>query len=122
MKRIDAFLNADELDDHAVKKEKKETTFDNLGNKNKVNAVEVVNAHFAWEKETDPFLRDMNLQVKEGELVAVVGAVGAGKSSFISSLLGEMETVSGSVITRGKVAYVPQQAWIQNATVQVRAR
>lgn len=35
--------------------------------------------------------------VKPGQLVAVVGQVGAGKSSLISSLLGNMEKVEGSV-------------------------
>ena len=33
----------------------------------------------------------------QGQLVAVVGQVGAGKSSLISALLGEMERVEGSV-------------------------
>ena len=39
----------------------------------------------------------INLHIKPGELVAVVGHVGAGKSSLISALLGEMEKMSGHV-------------------------
>ena len=39
----------------------------------------------------------MNLTVKPGQLVAVVGQVGAGKSSLIQSLLGEMEKHGGHV-------------------------
>jgi hypothetical protein len=35
---------------------------------------------------------------------------GSGKSSLISALLGEMKTLSGVANTRGKIAYVPQQA------------
>ena len=58
------------------------------------------------------------MHVKEGQLVAVVGSVGSGKSSLISALLGEMKTLSGVVNTRGKIAYVPQQAWLQNATLK----
>ena len=58
------------------------------------------------------------MKVKEGELVAVVGTVGSGKSSLVSALLGEMKTVSGLVNTKGKIAYVPQQAWLQNASLQ----
>lgn len=34
--------------------------------------------------------------VKPGELVAVVGRVGAGKSSLLQAILGNMETVSGT--------------------------
>lgn len=50
--------------------------------------------------------------------MAVVGTVGSGKSSLISAFLGEMEKVSGRVNTVGQIAYVPQQSWIQNATLQ----
>ena len=39
----------------------------------------------------------MNLRVKPGQLVAVVGQVGAGKSSLIQALLGEMEKHGGNV-------------------------
>ena len=39
----------------------------------------------------------INLNIKPGQLVAVVGHVGAGKSSLISALLGEMEKMTGCV-------------------------
>ena len=39
----------------------------------------------------------INLHIKPGQLVAVVGHVGAGKSSLISALLGEMEKMTGRV-------------------------
>lgn len=58
------------------------------------------------------------MHVNKGKLVAVVGSVGAGKSSIISAVLGEMDRVSGRVNTNGTIAYVSQQAWIQNATLQ----
>ncbi len=50
----------------------------------------------------------------------VVGQVGAGKSSLLAALLGEMHHLNetGSMRMDGRVAYVPQQAWIQNATVR----
>uniref|UniRef100_A0A673I3D3 Multidrug resistance-associated protein 1 n=1 Tax=Sinocyclocheilus rhinocerous TaxID=307959 RepID=A0A673I3D3_9TELE len=54
----------------------------------------------------------------QGALVAVVGHVGSGKSSLLSALLGEMQKQEGSVSIKGSVAYVPQQAWIQNATLK----
>jgi ABC-type multidrug transport system fused ATPase/permease subunit len=63
-------------------------------------------------------LSKINLKVKQGQLVAVVGQVGAGKSSLLSAILGEMEKLQGRVTVRGRVAYVPQQAWIQNNTVK----
>lgn len=56
--------------------------------------------------------------MKKNNLVAIVGSVGAGKSSVMSALLGEMEKLTGKVNTVGSIAYVSQQAWIQNASLQ----
>ena len=52
---------------------------------------------FAWEPEAPPTLREVNLRVGRGSLAAVVGVVGAGKSSLLSALLGEMEKLAGRV-------------------------
>uniref|UniRef100_A0A8C9FD37 MRP2 protein n=1 Tax=Pavo cristatus TaxID=9049 RepID=A0A8C9FD37_PAVCR len=60
----------------------------------------------------------VTLDIKPGSLVAVVGAVGSGKSSLISAMLGEMENIKGHINIQGSLAYVPQQAWIQNATLK----
>uniref|UniRef100_A0A665U0M1 ABC-type glutathione-S-conjugate transporter n=1 Tax=Echeneis naucrates TaxID=173247 RepID=A0A665U0M1_ECHNA len=76
------------------------------------------NGTFSWSTEGPPCLRRINVRVPRGSLVAVVGHVGSGKSSLLSAMLGETEKRSGQVTVKGSVAYVPQQAWIQNATVQ----
>jgi ABC-type transport system involved in cytochrome bd biosynthesis fused ATPase/permease subunit len=44
--------------------------------------------------------------------------VGSGKSSLISAMLGHMTKKSGQVEIVDSIAYVAQQAWIQNATVK----
>ena len=73
------------------------------------------------------WLRDVNLAVRPGELVCVVGRVGSGKSSLLAAALGEMSRCKdeggagggGSVhCLGGRVAYVAQQAWIANATLK----
>uniref|UniRef100_A0A8V5GBW7 Canalicular multispecific organic anion transporter 1 n=1 Tax=Melopsittacus undulatus TaxID=13146 RepID=A0A8V5GBW7_MELUD len=63
-------------------------------------------------------LCSVNLDITPGSLVAVVGAVGSGKSSLVSAMLGEMEHIKGHINIQGSLAYVPQQAWIQNATLK----
>uniref|UniRef100_A0ABI0NLP1 ATP binding cassette subfamily C member 13 n=1 Tax=Bos taurus TaxID=9913 RepID=A0ABI0NLP1_BOVIN len=63
-------------------------------------------------------LCSLNIKIPEGALVAVVGQVGSGKSSVLSAILGEMEKLKGIVQRKGSVAYVSQQAWIQNCILQ----
>ncbi|XP_051653941.1 ATP-binding cassette sub-family C member 3 isoform X1 [Manacus candei] len=108
LKRIQQFLSHDELDPNCV-----ETKVISPG-----NAISVTNATFSWGKELKPTLKDINMLVPSGALVAIVGHVGCGKSSLVSALLGEMEKLEGEVAVKGSVAYVPQQAWIQNATLK----
>ncbi|TMW67018.1 hypothetical protein Poli38472_012134 [Pythium oligandrum] len=79
--------------------------------------VEIKDGSFGWSKDT-PLLKNVNIQVKEGDLVVIHGLVGSGKSSLCSALLGEMDKLSGSVFVRGRVAYYSQQTWIQNMTIR----
>jgi ABC-type bacteriocin/lantibiotic exporter with double-glycine peptidase domain len=76
------------------------------------------NASFRWIKEDSPFLNNITISINKNELIAVIGRVGSGKSSFLHSLLGNMFKAKGYVNINGSIAYVPQQAWIQNATLQ----
>ncbi|NWX83397.1 MRP1 protein, partial [Nothoprocta pentlandii] len=82
------------------------------------HAVGFIGASFCWDRSGPPVLKNLSVSIPEGSLVAVVGQVGSGKSSFLSAILGEMEKLEGTVQRRGSVAYVSQQAWIQNATLQ----
>lgn len=63
-------------------------------------------------------LSDITFSLPSGHLLAVVGEVGSGKSSLLMALLQELKCTSGSVHIRGKVAYVPQDAWIVSGTVR----
>lgn len=63
-------------------------------------------------------LSGIDLTVRTGQVTAVVGPVGAGKSSLVESLLGQMLRTGGGAFTRGSVAYVAQAAWIFNASLQ----
>ncbi|CAL8077701.1 unnamed protein product [Calicophoron daubneyi] len=76
------------------------------------------NASFSWSGSGPLVLQDLNLNIRSGWLVAVVGSVGAGKSSLISACLGEMIKRSGSVKLKGSIAYVPQSAWLQQMTLR----
>jgi ABC-type multidrug transport system ATPase subunit len=54
-----------------------------------------------------------NMSVPRGQLLAIVGPVGSGKSSLLQGLIGEMRKTAGTVKFGGRVAYCPQVAWIQ---------
>ncbi|ELP86850.1 metal resistance protein YCF1, putative [Entamoeba invadens IP1] len=63
-------------------------------------------------------LRDINMKVKKGELVVVIGKVGSGKSTLISSMLGETFRSSKSFVgTCGKVGVVSSTPWLRNSSV-----
>ncbi|KAG2074771.1 ABC protein [Suillus decipiens] len=70
-------------------------------------------------KEAPPFkVKNVTMTIQRGQLVAVVGPVGSGKSSLLQGLIGEMRKVSGHVSFGGRIGYCPQTAWIQNATLR----
>ncbi|KAJ8014351.1 hypothetical protein DPEC_G00039330 [Dallia pectoralis] len=106
-KRLEKFLGGDDLDTNIVRHDPSYNT-----------AISVCNGTFAWEKDVEPVLKNVSLDIKPGKLVAVVGVVGSGKSSLISAMMGEMHSTKGFVNIQGSVAFVPQQAWIQNATLR----
>ena len=60
----------------------------------------------------------INLTAKSGDLLCIVGQVGAGKSSILSALLGNMWCSFGSISVKGKIAYCAQQPFIQNSTLR----
>uniref|UniRef100_A0A8C9FFD1 Canalicular multispecific organic anion transporter 1 n=1 Tax=Pavo cristatus TaxID=9049 RepID=A0A8C9FFD1_PAVCR len=105
--RLERYLGGEDLDTSAIH-------HDSIPG----SAVRFSEATFTWEQDGNAVIRDVTLDIKPGSLVAVVGAVGSGKSSLISAMLGEMENIKGHINIQGSLAYVPQQAWIQNATLK----
>ncbi|CAF1415524.1 unnamed protein product [Rotaria sordida] len=110
--RIGKFLNNDEIDKYAVDRVSNELSHG--------NSVNIENGSFRWSNLVDGplVLKNINLQIHQGSLVALVGMVGSGKSSILAALLGEMIKVNGRVSISGKIAYVPQTAWIMNTTLK----
>uniref|UniRef100_A0A7I4YK36 Multidrug resistance-associated protein 1 n=1 Tax=Haemonchus contortus TaxID=6289 RepID=A0A7I4YK36_HAECO len=112
-RRLKEYLVAEELDPNVVDREQR----------NGESAVEFKDFSATWtdgtgSHKTNNTLENINLSAKGGSFIALVGQVGAGKSSLLSALLGEMGKLQGKIGLRGRVAYVPQQPWIQNMTVR----
>ncbi|CAH8663852.1 unnamed protein product [Heterobilharzia americana] len=64
----------------------------------------------------------LNVHISRGWLVAIVGSVGSGKSSFLSACLFDMFKRSGSISVKGSIAYVSQTAWIQQQSLRDNIR
>lgn len=71
-------------------------------------------------------LQSLTCRIESGSLVAVVGPVGSGKSSFLSAILGELEPIDGSrvyiprskISLGGHISYCSQTPWVVNDTLR----
>ncbi|KAL6455854.1 hypothetical protein MHYP_G00357050 [Metynnis hypsauchen] len=110
IRRIKKFLLLDELVKHNVllpQEEKKETS------------LEIHDLICYWDKSLDaPTLQNVSFTVKPGQLLAVIGPVGAGKSSLLSSILGELPQDKGVIKVKGELTYASQQPWVFPGTIR----
>lgn len=111
--RLTEFFIADELQDDAVR------YIDEPPKNNGEDSVRIRDATFTWDKnESRNALENINFTANRGELTAIVGRVGTGKSSLLQSILGDLWKYNGEVVVRGRLAYVAQQPWVMNASVK----
>ncbi|KAH7978531.1 hypothetical protein HPB49_005807 [Dermacentor silvarum] len=77
---------------------------------------------FAWPKPVDGIseaqLININLKVRPGSLVGVVGFLASGKSSLLAAILGDMHLIEGDVTCTGRVAFCPQLPVVHNMTIR----
>jgi ATP-binding cassette, subfamily C (CFTR/MRP), member 1 len=110
--RLTAFFTAEELQPDALTIM---PAAEDLGEE----SLRIKDGTFSWNRYEDKnALEDINFSASKGELSCIVGRVGSGKSSFLQALLGDLYKVKGEVIVHGTTAYVPQQAWVMNASVK----
>ena len=63
-------------------------------------------------------VQNINLSVKKGDYLCVIGENGAGKSTFMKTLLGLLSPVSGKIefhdgLKKNEIGYLPQQTEVQ---------
>jgi ABC-type multidrug transport system fused ATPase/permease subunit len=63
-------------------------------------------------------LRNLQFSFNPGKLYAIVGKVGAGKTAFLNTVLGEMCVKTGSIKKNGSLAFVAQSPFLINATLK----
>lgn len=111
--RLSTFFQMDEVQTDSITVKEKATQYGET-------SVEVTDATFLWARKEayKVALQNLNFKAAKGDLSCVIGKVGAGKSAFLQALLGDLHKESGSVVLKGRVAYMAQVPWIMNATVK----
>lgn len=119
--RVFEFLNEEE--------ESKELELTKV-NKEVYGNVSFENVEFSYTKGT-PLLHDLNVKVKSGQMVAIVGPTGAGKTTLINLLMRFYDVTGGSIKIdgidirhmkrddlRAKFGMVLQDTWLFNGTIK----
>lgn len=79
----------------------------------------IENGNAKWlDYEQEDTLQNINIKVRPGELIAIVGQVGAGKSSLLNVILKELRLQEGSIRVNGKIAYASQEPWLFAGSVR----
>lgn len=93
-------------------------------------SVEIKEVAFTYPGNKRPALSNVSLTIKPGQIVALVGPSGAGKTTIVDVLLGILPPQSGTVLISGlssldaiekwsgAISYVPQDVMISNGTVR----
>ena len=61
-----------------------------------------------------PILKNINLKIKRGKIIGIIGESGSGKSTLVDLLIGLHKPTSGNVIIDGKNDFKLGQAWRRN--------
>ena len=104
-KRIDAFMRLTKIQEPIIPETNIETII-----------ISMKNASFSWTENM--CLSDLTINIESSALVGIVGSVGAGKSSLLSAILGEMTLANGDSRIVGSFAYAAQSSWIFADTIR----
>ncbi|XP_054082256.1 ATP-binding cassette sub-family C member 4 [Zeugodacus cucurbitae] len=118
LKRVESFLLQEGHDEKArgLTHKKSEPKTSESGVANAI-VLKQVNANWDLTKPQHT-LQDINLKIKRGQLCAVIGPVGAGKSSLLQLLLAELPITDGDVVIHGELSYAAQEPWLFTGTVR----
>ena len=134
MKRIEEFLNIKDINENKNINYNYDNNCNNnttlnkeiIDNKeNEAIILENINFGISNEKKDIILLSDINLKIKKGELVGIIGETGSGKTCLINSLLNyfeiiELKSKKNLPIRKinGKISYASQTPFIVNDTIR----
>ncbi|KMY92502.1 uncharacterized protein Dsimw501_GD10651 [Drosophila simulans] len=124
IRRVEQFMQSEELNSSDKSEGPfKETVADPPSNNNETvlqeSAISIRDVKAKWDPNSPDYtLNGINLQIKPGSVVAVIGLTGSGKSSLIQAILGELKAESGQLKVNGSLSYSSQEAWLFSGTVR----
>lgn len=92
--------------------------------------IELAGIFYTYNGSRAPVLHDINLMIRKGESVGIVGPTGAGKSTLINIILGLLRSTKGRILVDGrvilghlkswqrKIGYVPQDSYLIDDTLR----
>ncbi|GAA5889236.1 hypothetical protein JCM5296_005842 [Sporobolomyces johnsonii] len=107
--RIEAFLNEEEVAPHVQPAARCETTR---------LALDSATLAYPGADKKGFKLQDVSVEFPLAKLTVVTGPTGAGKTSLLLSLLGELDVLSGSVELPSSVSYAAQHPWLESLTIK----
>ncbi len=90
----------------------------------------IINLTFTYSKSEEEIIKNLNLELPVGKVLAIVGPSGSGKTTLVDLILGALAPTSGSIIISGSspldsvtkwpgaLSYVPQEVVVINGTVR----
>jgi ATP-binding cassette subfamily B protein len=122
MERINVILNTppEIIDDETTQSVKK------------INGdISIRNLTFAYNAENEPVLKNLNLEINAGTILAVVGRTGSGKSTLINLLTRNYDPEPGMIyiddidiknislqVLRDHIGYIPQETFLFSDTIE----
>lgn len=129
LERIRSFMVLDEVDEATIQKSADSSSAISIKNVSFLRSPPPTVPSGLEEEHLIPAvkcaLKNVNFEVPVGDMICVVGKVGSGKSTFLASILGNLNAVASSnfyqpatFLVVGSVAYCSQNPWIMNASVK----
>jgi len=93
--------------------------------------ISIRNLTFGYNTESEPVLKNLNVEIKAGTILAVVGRTGSGKSTLINLLTRNYDPEAGMIfiddidikkiplqVLREHIGYIPQETFLFSDTIE----